>query len=314
MEIDETNAKAAGLLEAAGILDHDRFFAARAKDLFLLCVFREDCIEQDSNGNVIITIPNNPAILHVGKERRVIEREVSRLGYFRWAAGGGAIKIKTADSKNILVTIKKDEGSPSYANHDTMGAGLSSNDKEWIFPLCTAVREGMEEVIIKDKNNVLYPKFNMVLYGMSYDIRYIAEQNRTLAKYKDVLGSCSLRSVNTKFIDFGAYGKELTVRFRDQEEKINNVIVNIDKGCGGIDVITATEIEVESALDELVLLDGEESNRVPLDRIINAWELNGNNPTGRILASWKTGKRIETQKPGPMVPHTKQLFEILAKL
>lgn len=311
MEIDESSTKVAGLLEAAGILDHDRFFAARAKDLFLLCVLKEDCIEEDSNGNVVINIPYNPAILHVGKERKVIEREVSKLGYFRWAAGGGAIKIKTADPKSILVTVRKDEGSPSYANHDTMGAGLSSDDKEWIFPLCTAVREGMEEIIIKDKDNIIYPKFDKDLFGMSYDIRYIAEQNRSLYK---ILSSCGLRAALAKFIDFGAYGKELTVRFRDQEEKISNVLVNVDKGCGGIDVITTMEINVESRLDELVLLDGEESQGRPFDRIINAWELEGNIPTGRIIASWKSGQRIETQKPGPMVPHTKQLFEALANL
>ena len=313
MNYDGIDQNAIELIAKSTILSYEKMLAATAKSSFFLCVLPECCIGSREE-DVFINIPNNPAVLHVGKERSIVEKQLSKLGYFRWAAGGVGIKIVTSDDKSVLITVRKDKNAPSYAGHDTIGAGLSSNEKEWLYPLCTALREGMEEIIIKDKDKIIYPKFSDILYGMSYDIRCITQQNKAISNYRNILGSCELKGVSAKFIDFGDYKKRLTVRFRDQEEITPNILVNMDSGCGGIDVMTVIEINVESTLDELVLLDGEETNSIAFDRIINAWELDGNKPTGRIISSWKSGQKIKTQQPGSVVPHTKQLFEVLSKI
>ena len=311
MSGSENESKGLNLLAAKRIIDRDMYNAIKAKDSFVLFVIYKDAIVKDADGNVLINIPDNPPKIHTSRERNVVEQEASELGFFRMAAGGVATILKTADGKRVAITVRKDADSPSYAGHDTIGAGLSADEKEIFYPSLTAIREGMEEIAILDKGNLIYPKFFGDSFGLSYDIRCIAEQNKLLYK---MLKSCGFRAAPAKFLDFGIYGKKLTVKFQDQESVTTNVLVNIDEKRGGIDVLGAVEMEVESTLDELVIFDGEESNKKPFDRIINAWELDGNKPTGKIISSWQSGARIETQKPGPMVPHTRQLFDVLAKL
>lgn len=262
----------------------------------------------DKKGLIEVLIPDNPLIAHEKTSRRILERGNKK---WRWPAGGCAIILKLKDSQ-VLLTVQKDSGAPSYAGHDTIGAGLGSSTAEILYPLRTAIREGIEEIIIQTPSGVVCPSMMIDPFGFSLEIRETVRDSISL--FSETRG-LNLIQAPVSFIDLPGQ-KTVEIDWRGMKANCQ-ALVNFDQGVNGIDLLAAVQIDVDCCLDDLSLFDGEVMGGNPINRVVNAYELENLKPTGRIIASWQKGTRIKCDEgvfPHPFIPHTRDIMEALSRV
>lgn len=267
-------------------------------------------VEMELKGNIFhIFVPENEnALTAFNKGTRFwLERHGENKGYWRWPAGGCALFVQCSDGKEALLTVYRSSSAPVNPNTETIGSGLGTNENEIAFPLRTAVREGVEEIIMVAKDQIFYPEITNDFFGFNIELQAIA---RTGARLFPEFRDAKTKAVSSKFIKFPD-SRIIRVHWRG-EEYTTNALFNIKENIRGLDVLTALKIKLPCGLDELVCRDGEVAGGNPLDRSIRAYEVLDGRITGKVIASWENGKSInppETPWPAKLNPNLKQIVE-----
>lgn len=288
-----------------GLLQYNDWAAIVERRAFLLASTNEVSVSEKL---INVIVDDNPIVATEKTARRFLE--IDNKNVWRWPAGGTMIILNLTDAQ-IGLTVHKDSGSPSYANHDTIGAGLGSTREEILYPLRTALREGLEEIVILTPDGVVVPILEEDHFGFSLEIESILRDSAKLHNIKSAFFSAPAKYLNLleeKVIQTSWRGISTNCR----------ALVNFDKAVNGIDLLKVIVVNIPYELKEIAVYDGEViggSNL--LNRQINAYEMSGNKPTGRIIASWQSGQKMTPKDgifPNAMVPHTKQIFMALANM
>jgi hypothetical protein len=273
---------------------------------FLLALV--DAIETPTG--VEIDISDDAPVAVDKATRNLFERDPSCAGKWRWSAGGGGLILALRDA-NLLLTIHRDSGAPSYAGHDTLSSGLSSSTTELMYPMQTAWRECVEELCVVAGETILCPVPDVDHFGFGDDLD---EVTRSTANLFPELRTLAVKNEVARFLTLPGE-RDLTIRFRGRTRTTRGLIA-FDPGTRGIDLLKAVVLRVDLPLDEVRVYDGETSGGKSLDRQVNAVLLDdGFRPTGRTVASWKRGERIAVaEKSAPMTPVLASFMEALAAL
>ena len=114
-------------------------------------------VQATEAGNTVrIDIPADALVATNKATRHSLEFASENKGKWRWPARGVGMILKLADA-NVLLTLHRDKGAPSYPGHDTLSSGLGSSVREMLYPLETAWREGAEELCIVTPDAILCP-------------------------------------------------------------------------------------------------------------------------------------------------------------
>jgi hypothetical protein len=259
-----------------------------------------------------IKIPENTIVATTPKERRLLEKEAS---FWRWPAGSLAIILKLKDTK-IFLAVHRDKEAPSYPEYDTLGSGMGASLDEIVFPENCAIREGLEEFIIVTSKGIVVPEINL----RDLSIEAIKEANlKILNRYKNlpkIFHNQQSYAVKTKFIEKNLPQYKIKVSY--DEENIGQIFksaICFDRKTNGIDILKIIEIDLrEFNLNQIAMVDGEDTeNDTPLDRTINCYEIKRGKFTGKIIASFKAGKRVNLPEgifPYALAPNFKEVIKI----
>ena len=261
-----------------------------------------------SEGLVTIDIPVDAPIA-TNKESRKAFEIPNNDGKWRWPAGGVAMIIKLTDAQ-VLLTLHRDKGAPSFAGHDTLSSGLGSSVREMLYPLETAWREGAEELCIVTPKHIVCPIPATDHFGFGLEL---TDVTRCTANLFPELRDKPIVDIATNFLALPGE-KKVVINYAGKTRFAQGLVV-LDPGTNGIDVLKAVAVPVDCSLDDLTVYDGE-VNGVggPLDRQVNALELDEYlRPTGKILVSWVRGKRVPVEtKVNPMTPVLKAVYDALS--
>jgi len=197
-----------------------------------------------------------------------------------------------------------------------LGSGMGASLDEIVFPENCAIREGLEEFIIATPRGILVPKINL----RNLSIEAIKEANlKILNRYKNLLKifhNQQSYAVKTKFIEGNLPQYKIKVSY--DKENIGQTFesaICFDEQTNGIDILKIIEIDLkEFKLNQIAIVDGEDTeNDTPLDRIINCYEIKRGKFGGKIIASFKNGKRIDPPEgifPHNLAPNFKEVIKI----
>ncbi|MGB4076448.1 MAG: hypothetical protein WBK28_01955, partial [Minisyncoccia bacterium] len=131
------------------------------KQMFLVQVQLQEVVD-----GYEIRVDRNARVATTAASRKRFEQDRTS---WRFAAGGGLLILDCKDRSVALVRYR-DSAAPSYANHWTLGSGVSSSVEELADIERTVVREACEEFIIATPAGVVIPTFDdarldQVAYG-----------------------------------------------------------------------------------------------------------------------------------------------------
>lgn len=257
---------------------------------------------------VVIDIPIDTPIATNKESRRSLEFAPENKGKWRWPAGGVGIILKLRDA-NVLLTLHRDKGAPSYGGHDTLSSGLGASVREMLYPLETAWREGAEELCIVTPDAVLCPIPETDHFGFGLEL---TDVTRGTANLFPELAVKPVADTVATFLPLKDE-RQVTIRYAGKTRTASGLVV-FDPGCNGIDLLKAVVVPVDCSLADLTVYDGELAGAKPLNRQVNAYALDEDlRPTGTIAASWVGGKRVETgTMSNPMTPVLKSVYDALA--
>lgn len=264
---------------------------------------------------VRIKISDNPVCAGKKDERQAFEFNPDP-SFWRWPAGGAAIIIRTFDPKSksgyaySLLTLLRDEGAVTYANHATLSTGLGCSTEEIKMPMLI-LREAFEELVIKTPEGIVCPFFDEDDQNSKIDIESIVRIGMDLRTETKDLKLIKTRASVLK----GLPGeKEIEVEWRREKNTCRGLLVE-DKGVHGLDVLQVVMISLDCRSDELEIFDGEVIGKKNLlNREIYGYGLDENLvPTGSINSGWRSGKYF-APKSGtvfPIIPVLKFVLEQL---
>lgn len=258
------------------------YIAIRERQNFL--VVRVE-LEQKENVALIKVPEDELAVIAFNKDTRSwLERHDNNKGYWRWPAGGCALFVRCINGQELLLTVYRSESAPTNPNTETIGAGLGSSEIEIAYPIRTAVREGVEEIIIGTDKQVFYPRMSDA-FGFDLELQAIA---KTGGKLFPEFQNASVVGVPSSFIKL-PIAHTIHVEWRG-ERYTTEGLFDIKENIRGLDVLVALRIDLPCTLAELKCRDGEVVGANLLDRTIRAYEVVNGNVTGKVVAMWEHGK------------------------
>lgn len=257
---------------------------------------------------VTINVPLDAPIATNKESRKWMEFDPENNGKYKWPAGGVGVILKLTDTQ-VLLTLHRDSGAPSYGGHDTLSSGLGSSVREILYPMETAWREGAEELCIVTPDAVICPIPETDHFGFGFELTEVA---RSTANLFPELASRPVVDVPVSFLPLRGE-RNLVINYAGKTRQTRGLVA-FDPGSNGIDLLKAIVVPVNCSLADLRVYDGELAGTKLLNRQVNACELDKNfRPTGNTIASWVGGERIEVEgsKQSPMTPVLKTFHDAL---
>ncbi len=161
----------------------------------------------------------------------------------RYSAGGLLWKVN-----EWYVLLKRDEGAPSYPGYVTLSSGLSSTKEEIVNPLNVMIREGIEEVILANENNlILAPNIGNMEYTKIREIFNLGEKILIPSEIDSIGSPWKIRTM--------------------LENEIHHIEanLNIDPNTAGIDILGVLKLSIK---EPVKFYDGEIFGNDPLNREI----------------------------------------------
>lgn len=260
-----------------------------------------------------VTIPVNTRITTTAQGRKAFE---SQREHWRWGAGGLLIVLSLNDCE-VALTRYRDAGAPSYADHYTLGSGLSASVREFRYPMETAIREGVEEFVVATPGGLMVP----MVEGVDRETKNLAMLT-AMANWVLIDGVPGLPS---NFSDrralfcaakFADTLPEADVAFSFEgveEETVSRALVVVDEGTRGIDLLKVLTVEVPYRLEDISILDGE-LNRggQSLNGEVVCFAMEGGKFTWDVLAAFKSGRLITpTSKSRRATPPLKGVIDAM---
>lgn len=248
---------------------------------------------EQNDTDVLVRISENARIATTPAQRKQFERDGSG---WRFAAGGGLVVLDCYD-RSVALVRKRDSGAPSYANHWTLGSGLSGSLDEFIRPDDLAVREATEEFIVAGPKGILIPTFedddhNEASYGA-------VSSSQEMIELSGVGGLFSTRQYEAvdAHTDSHPRDRNLCIFFGDEVIEPVRGIVAVDANTRGVDLLKVIRLKIPYLFSEIVILDGEEDREGrPLNAPIGCLAFNGL-PKGEFVDVFQSGERLENYEP-----------------
>ena len=284
----------------------DDYTARKEREEFLIVKAK---IIKETEKTIRILIDDNPETASNISERRMISDPKPENGSkedIRFSAGGLGIIIKTPEQNYLMATVRVSKS--SFDRHLTSFTGLGCAS-EITNPEKTAVRKGLEDLIIVAGKKVIVPKFNNDSFS-EINMEAIIRDGATLYEKTKKL---PLEKAGARILNL-PNEKEFKICWRNNEYTYQGLPVH-DHGTRGLDFIKLIILELNEKLENIKFLDGRiMGGKNLLNRDIYALELDKNfNWTGKISAGWKSGK-LFTPPEGINFPQTPILKTILEEL
>ncbi|MCK4525400.1 MAG: hypothetical protein KAU07_03110 [Candidatus Andersenbacteria bacterium] len=284
----------------------DDYTAQKEREEFLIVKAR---MIKETEKTIEIIIDDNPETASNIAERRIIsdpKPENGSVKDIRFAAGGLGIIIKTPGRKHLMATVRVSKS--SFDCHLTSFTGLGCKS-EITNPKRTAVRKGIEDLIIVVNDKVIVPQFNDDSF-LEINIKAIVQNGATLYEKTKNLPR---RETEARMLNL-PNEKEFKICWRNNEYTYQGLPVH-DHGTRGLDFIKLMILEFNEKIENIKFLDGRiMGGKNLLNRDIYALELDKNfNWNGEIGAGWKSGK-LFTPPEGINFPQTPILKTILKEL
>lgn len=249
---------------------------------------------QETAEGYAIHIDSRAPVATTPASRKRLEQDPSA---WRFAAGGGLVILDCADRSVALVRYR-DSGAPNYANHWTLGSGVSSSAEELTDLERVVVREACEEFIIATPQGVALPTFSIDrLDQVSYGAVGTSHDARTRLGADSPFATDRYLEVAASFEELPE-DKTLSVFLPDEEPATYRGRVYIDPGTRGIDLLKRIRIAIPFRFDELSFLDGEEGpNGESIDSEIGCLPIEASGIGRTLIACWKNGKRTNEYPP-----------------
>ncbi len=279
--------------------------------------FQVEAMVRQDEDSVVVTICKNSVLATTGAERKALE--TARTGRYRWSQGGLGKFYKFRD-RTIFLAGFRDNKAPSYPLHSTIASGLAGSVEELVRVDELAFREGAEEdgLWIRGEGMVLP----------------LLEEDEKLAKVMALGAITSLLNVpkiqnlpsffsqettarKAKILQPKGGQKKVQVGYEEAEDSTSfEATVVFDAGTNGLDLLWFVEVDVsdmEFDSPDWAFLDGETlPNGTPLNRRMDCYEIVGGKFTRQIIASFQSGKHVESAPgafPHPLTPVMKASVE-----
>ena len=286
----------------------DNYTAQKEREEFLIVKAR---IVKETEKAIEILIDDNPETANNIAERRMIsdpKPENGSVEDIRFSAGGLGIIIKTPGQDHLMTTIRVSKS--SFDRHLTSFTGLGCAS-EITNPERTAIRKGIEDLIIVAGGKIIAPKFNDDSFS-GINIKAIVQNGAALYEETKKL---PLKEAEARILNL-PNEKEFKICWKNNEYTYQGLPV-FDHGTRGLDFIKLMILELNEKLENIKFLDGRiMGGKNLLKRDIYALELDKNfNWTGKIDAGWKSGKFFTPPKEitFPQTPILKTILKELAK-
>ncbi|MCK5084270.1 MAG: hypothetical protein KAQ64_01280 [Candidatus Pacebacteria bacterium] len=284
----------------------DDYTAQKEREEFLIVKAK---IVKETEKAIEILIDDNPETANNIAERRMISDPKPENGStedIRFSAGGLGIIIKTPEQNHLMATVRVSKS--SFDRHLTSFTGLGCKS-EITNPERTAVRKGVEDLIIVAGGKIIAPKFNNDPFS-EINIKAVVQNGAALYEETKKL---PLKEAEARILNL-PNEKEFKICWKNNEYTYQGLPV-FDHGTRGLDFIKLMILELNEKLENTKFLDGRiMGGKNLLNRDIYALELDKNfNWTGRISAGWKSGK-LFTPPEKINFPQTPILKTILREL
>ncbi len=288
------------------------YTAQKEREEFLIVKAK---IVKETEQTIEIKIDDNPETASNIAERRIIsdpKQENGSVKDIRFTAGGLGIIIKTPEQNHLMATVRISKS--SFDHHLTSFTGLGCTC-EITNPERTAIRKGIEDLIIVVRNKVIVPQFNDNLFS-EINIKTIVQNGSTLYEETKNLPT---KKAKARILSL-PNEKEFKIRWKDDEYTYRGLPV-FDYGTRGLDFIKLITLDLNEKLENIKFFDGRiMGGKNLLKRDIYALKLDKNfNWTGKISAGWrwnKSTKKYEHSIPDKKIkiPQTPILKTILKEL
>ncbi|MCK5332295.1 hypothetical protein KAJ41_00330 [Candidatus Parcubacteria bacterium] len=284
----------------------DDYITQKEREEFL--IVRATIIKKTEK-SIEIEIEDNPETASKIAERRLIsdpKKENGDSNVIRFTAGGLGIIIRTP-AKNYLMTTLRISKS-SFDRHLTSFTGLGYVS-EIANPEKTAVRRGLEDLIIVTNDKVILPKFE----NNSFKDINIEAIIRDGANLRQETKDLPLKETKSEILKL-RNEKDFKITWRGKKYKYHGLPVH-DHGTRGLDFIKIISIELDTKIENLKFLDGRiMGGKNLLKRDVYALELDENLKwTGKISYGWKNGK-IFVPPEGTSFPQTPILKSVMSSI
>ena len=284
----------------------EKYTARKEREEFLIVRAK---IVKETEKTIEIIIDDNPETASNITERRTISDPKPENGNtkdIRFSAGGLGIIVKTLEKNYLMATLRASKS--SFDRHLTSFTGLGCKS-EITNPKRTAIRKGIEDLIIVVKNKIIAPKFNDNQFS-EINIEAIVQDGATLYEETKKL---PIKEVEAHILNL-PNEKEFKICWKNNEYTYRGLPV-FDHGTRGLDFIKLMILELNEKLENIKFLDGRiMGGKNLLNRNIYALELDKDfNWTGKISARWKSGK-LFTSSEKIKFPQTPILKTILREL
>lgn len=290
----------------------DDHIAQKEREEFLIVRAK---ITEETGKTIEILIDDNPTTASNIAERRIISDPKPENGGaedIRFPAGGLGIIVKTQGQNHLMAVLRVSKS--SFDRHLTSFTGLGCLS-EITDPEKTAIRKGLEDLIIIAKNKIIIPQFKNNLFSR-IDTKAIIRDGASLYKETQKLPAeeapAHLISLPNE--------KEFKITWRDAKYSYQGLPAH-DRGTRGLDFIKIMAIEFDEKPEDLKFLDGRIiGGRNPLNRDIYALELDEKFKwTGKISAGWRWNKNTGVYeyflpREGTKFPQTPILKTIITEL
>ena len=288
------------------------YIAQKEREEFLIVRAK---IVKETEKIIEILIDDNPETASNIAERRMIsdpKPENGSVEDIRFTAGGLGIIIKTPGQNHLMTTVRVSKS--SFDCHLTSFTGLGCAS-EITNPEKTAIRKGIEDLIIVVNGKVIVPQFNDDPFS-EINIKAIVQNGATLYEETKKLPT---KEAEARILSL-PNEKEFKICWKNNEYTYRGLPV-FDCGTRGLDFIKLITIELDEKLENIKFLDGRiMGGKNLLNRDIYALELDEKfNWTGKISAGWrwnKNAKKYEYSIPDKEIkfPQTPILKTILKEL
>ena len=284
----------------------DDYTAQKEREEFLIVKAK---IVKETEKAIEIVIEDNPETASNIAERRMIsdpKPENGGVENIRFPAGGLGIIIKTPGQNHLMTTVRISKS--SFDKHLTSFTGIGCAS-EITNPERTAIRKGIEDLIIVVGSKVIVPKFNADSFS-GINIKAIIQDGAMLYEETKKL---PLKEAEAHMLNLPDE-KEFKICWRNNKYTYQGLSV-FDHGTRGLDFIKLMILKLNEKIENIKFLDGRiMGGKNLLNRDIYALELDEKlNWTGKINTGWKSGK-LFTPPEGITFPQTPILKTILKEL
>lgn len=293
----------------------DDHIAQKEREEFL--IVRAEIIKETEK-TIEIAIDDNPITASNIAERRALSDPKPENGGkedFRFPAGGLGIIINTPGQNHLMAVFRASKS--SFDRHLTAFTGLGCAS-EITDPEKTAIRKGLEDLIIAADGKIIMPKFNIASF-QRINIEAIIRNGTSIHGETKKLPIKEAKAQMLKLPN----EKEFKIYWRNNEYAYRGLPV-FDYGTRGLDFIKIMIIKLNEKIENIKFLDGRVmGGRNPLNRDIYALELDEKFKwTGKISAGWQWNKKMNKyeyfipnkETKFPRTPVLKIIMEELARV